>query len=365
MHDEKHLNKKILNQPSQRTKIPMKHSQRIVLLFLAALCLAAAPVLAAPPANTTAPVRTVTDDYGTTVTIAGTPERIVSLAPTNTEILFSLGLSDRVVGVTDYCNYPPEATTKPKIGGFSTVSVEKVAAQNPDLVIASEGNGADLVDHLRKLNMTVIATSPKNVTGILNDITLIGKAADAEGNASAFVSSLEARISAIESNASTLAVHPKVAHIIWNDPIYVSGNGTFQNELIAMADGTNAFPDKSGYATVGTEEFIAANPDILIVNSGTGMGGSEDSVAQYFENETRFANVAAIKNHHVYVIDSDMVDRAGPRIVDALESIASDIQKSEGTTATATPTPAAPGFGIVTALGAGAAVSALVALRKK
>lgn len=346
----------------------MKHAYffAIILIFATALFLAAAPVLAASPANTTAsPARTVTDDYGTTVTIAGTPERIVSLAPTNTEILFALGLGDRVVGVTDYCNYPPEATTKPKIGGFSTVSVEKVAAQNPDLVIASEGNGADLVDHLRKLNMTVIATSPKNVTGILNDITLIGNAAGAKDNASALVASLEARISATKANASALTAHPKVAHIIWNDPIYVSGNGTFQDELIAMAGGTNAFPDKTGYATVGTEEFIAANPDILIVNSGTGMGGSEDSVAQYFENETRFANVAAIKNHHVYVIDSDMVDRAGPRIVDALEIFAADIRESEGTRTTATPTPAAPGFDIVAALGAGAAVFALVTLRKK
>jgi len=343
----------------------MKHSQLIVLLFLAALCLAAAPALAALPANTPAPARTVTDDYGTTVTIAGTPERIVSLAPTNTEVLFALGLGDRVVGVTDYCNYPTEATTKPKIGGFSTVNVEKVAALNPDLVIASEGNGAELVDHLRKLNMTVIATGPKNVTGILNDITLVGDATGDRDNASALVLSLEARINATETNASALAAHPKVAHIIWNDPVYVSGNGTFQDELIAMAGGTNAFSDKTGYATVGTEEFIAANPDILIVNSGTGMGGSEDSVAQYFENETRFANVAAIKNHHVYVIDSDMVDRAGPRIVDALEIIAADIRDSEGTTAAGTPTPTAPGFGIAAALGAGAAAFALIASRKK
>jgi len=330
----------------------MKHSRVFVILFLAAFCLAAAPALAGETSNTTASVRTVTDDYGTTVTIAGTPERIVSLAPTNTEILFRLGLGDRVVGVTDYCNYPREAATKPKIGGFSTVSVEKVAAQHPDLVVASEGNGAELVDHLQKLNMTVIATNPTNVTGILSDITLIGNAAGAKDNASALVASLEARISATEANASALGAHPKVGHIIWNDPIYVSGNGTFQNELIAMAGGTNAFTDKSGYATVGTEEFIAANPDILIVNSGTGMGGSEDSVAQYFENETRFANVAAIKNHQVYVIDSDTVDRAGPRVVDALEIIAADIRASGAAEPAATPTRKTPGFGAVLAIAA-------------
>ncbi|MDD1702677.1 MAG: cobalamin-binding protein [Methanoregula sp.] len=335
----------------------------LILVFAAVLCLAAAPVLAAPPANTTAPARTVTDDYGTAVTIAGTPERIVSLAPTNTEILFSLGLGDRVAGVTDYCNYPAEALTKPKIGGFSTVSVEKVAAQHPDLVVASEGNGAELVDHLRKLNMTVIVTNPKNVSGILRDITLVGEAAGAEDNASARVASLTARIQATEANASALGAHPKVAHIIWNDPIYASGSGTFQDELISMAGGTNAFAGKTGYATIGTEDFIAADPDILIVNSGTGMGGSEDSVAQYFGNETRFAGISAIKNHRVYVIDSDTVDRAGPRIVDALEIVAGDIRTADTGSPAATPSRAAPGFETVPALVALAA-GMVVALRR-
>jgi iron complex transport system substrate-binding protein len=336
-----------------------------LILILTILCLAAVPAFADTPASNTAFERTITDDYGTMVTITGTPERIVSLAPTNTEILFALGLGDRVVGVTDYCNYPAEATAKPKIGGFSTVSFEKVVAQKPDLVVASQGNGAELVDHLRKLNLTVIVTNPQNVRGILNDITFIGKATGADDNATALVNSLSMRIKNTEKNASALTAHPKVAHIIWNDPIYASGNGTFQDELISMAGGTNAFAGKQDYATIGTEDFIAADPDILIVNSGSGMGGSEDAVAQYFENETRFANVAAIKNHRVYVIDSDTVDRAGPRIVDALEIIAGDIQTS-GTTAPAkTPSQKAPGFGIVVVCAACTAAIAFFARMKK
>jgi iron complex transport system substrate-binding protein len=342
----------------------MKHSHLFALLFLLVLCLAAAPALAGENTSTPASVRTVTDDYGTAVTITGTPERIVSLAPTNTEILFALGLGDQIVGVTDYCNYPAEATTKPKIGGFSTVSVEKVVAQHPDLVVASEGNGAELVDHLRKLNMTVIVTNPKNVSGILNDITLVGKASGADDNASVLTASLTARIGATETNASALGAHPKVAHIIWNDPIYASGSGTFQDELIGMAGGTNAFAGKTGYATIGTEEFIAADPDILIVNSGTGMGGTEDSVAQYFENETRFTGVSAIKNHRVYVIDSDTVDRAGPRVVDALEIIAADIRASGAAAPTTTPSQKAPGFGALLALAALGA-GTFMALRKR
>ncbi|HNX16997.1 MAG TPA: cobalamin-binding protein [Methanoregula sp.] len=338
----------------------MKTSRSFIVL-LAVLCLAAVPALAAAPATTTAVFeRTITDDYGTTVIIHGEPQRIVSLAPTNTEILFALGLGDRVVGVTDYCNYPPEALTKPKIGGFSTVSVENVVAQKPDLVVASQGNGAELVDHLKELNMTVIVTNPKNVDGILNDITFIGNAAGADENATARVASLAARINNTEKNASALVTHPKVAHIIWNEPIYGSGSGTFQDELITMAGGRDAFADKNGYATIGIEDFIAADPDVLIVNSGSGMGGSENSIAQYFKNETRFSNVAAIKNHQVYVIDSSTVDRAGPRIVDALEIIAGDIQSAGSTVPAGTPSQKSPGFGTGLALAALCAGSVVV-----
>lgn len=341
----------------------MKNTLTLILL-LAVICLAAVPAQAAAPANSTALFeRTITDDYGTTITIHEKPQRIVSLAPTNTEILFRLGLGDRVVGVTDYCNYPAAATAKPKIGGYSTVSVENVIAQKPDLVIASYGNGAELVDHLKKLNLTVIVTNPENVTGILNDITFVGTATGADDNATALVDSLTTRIQNTEKNASLMTTHPKVAHIIWNDPIYASGNGTFQDQLITMAGGTNAFAGKNDYATIGIEDFIAADPDVLIVNSGSGMGGDENSIARYFENETRFLNVAAIKNHRVYVIDSDTVDRAGPRIVDALEIVAGDIQSAGTVAPTGTPSPKVPGFEMVPALVALAAGS-VVALRR-
>ncbi|MBP7299588.1 MAG: ABC transporter substrate-binding protein, partial [Methanoculleus sp.] len=119
---------------------------------------------------------TVTDDYGEDVRLDTMPVRIVSLAPANTEILFALGLGDRVVGVTDYCNYPVEATTKPKVGGYSTVNIERVVAAHPDLVIAAFGNTEEVVNRLRDLGLTVITLSPDSVEGTLHDIRLIGKA---------------------------------------------------------------------------------------------------------------------------------------------------------------------------------------------
>ena len=343
----------------------MKRIPLLTALFLAALCIAVVPANAAIPAdqNTTF-VRTVTDDSGATVTIHGEPQRIVSLAPANTEILFALGLGDKVVGVTDYCNYPSEAKTKPSIGGYSTISVEKVIALRPDLVVASYGNGADAVIQLNALNQTVITLNPTNITGVLDDITMVGYATRSDDNATALVTPLRARINAVEHNASAMTAHPKVAQIVWNDPLYVSGNGTFQDELITMAGGTNAFSDKPYWATVSAEEFVAANPDILLVNSGTGMGGSEDSIARALENESRFASVAAIKNHHVYVIDSDIVDRGGPRIVDALEIVAADIRDAERTGAgSPTPAPGAQGFGSLVTIG-GLVLGIAVVLRR-
>lgn len=344
----------------------MKHTPFFACMILAALCLAAVPALAASPDNRTASqVLTVTDDTGATVTLHGVPERIVSLAPANTEILFALGLGDKVVGVTDYCNYPPEAMTKPSIGGYSTVSVEKVIALKPDLILADYGNGADVVNRLKGLNQTVIVLNPPDVTGILNDIVMVGHATGTDDNATALVSSLRSRIAAVEKNASALPVHPSIAHVVWNDPLYVSGNGTYQDQVITIAGGTNTFADKQYWATVGIEEFVAANPDIIIVNSGAGMGGGEDAIALAMENESQFANVAAIKNHHVYVVDSDIMDRGGPRIVDALEIVEADIQNAEASEATTTPTQEAPGFGILPALGACATGVVLCAMRRK
>ena len=295
---------------------------------------------------------TITDDMGKTVTIPAVPQRIISLSPSTTEILFGLGLDDRIVGVTEYCDYPAEARDKPKIGGYSTVSIEKVIAQKPDLVVASFGNGEELVDQLQSLDMTVISMDPQTISDVMNDITIIGEATGTPENASDLRGGLEARIQNVEDTASRADDRPKVAHVIWNDPIYVSGSGTFQDEMIRMAGGVNAFPSIDGWKNIGIEDFITANPDVLIVNTGSGMGGDVDVIAKYFREEPRFANVAAISNNRIYLIDSDMVDRAGPRIVDALEDFARDVHpelyKDTSTVITGTPSRKAPGFGPLT-----------------
>lgn len=272
----------------------------------------------------------VTDDTGATVTIASPPQRIVSLAPSNTEILFALGVGDRVVGVTDYCNYPPEALEIPKVGGYSTVNVEKVIALHPDLVIAAYGNGKELIENLRSFGIPVISLHPANLDDVLDSIVLVGTATGDVESATTLAGELSRRIRAVEMEAEGSDYHPRVAHIIWSDPLYVSGNGTFQDELIRLAGGKNAFSHVEGWKNVGIEDFIAADPEVLIVNKGSGMGGGEDAIAQYFREEPRFGRVSAIRDQRIFLVDSDTVDRAGPRIVDALEQFATDIRSAKG-----------------------------------
>ncbi|MEW5720955.1 MAG: helical backbone metal receptor, partial [Chloroflexota bacterium] len=135
-----------------------------------------AELIACAPASTPTPTaQTITDDVGRAVTLKGAPTRIVSLAPSNTEVLYALGLGDRVVGVTQYCDYPPEAKQKPNIGGFSKIDLERVVGLNPDLVLATNIHNKTVVPELEKRGLTVVVVEPKNVDDVLAKITFVGK----------------------------------------------------------------------------------------------------------------------------------------------------------------------------------------------
>ncbi len=295
---------------------------------------------------------TVIDDFGYKTTIHGIPQRIISLAPSNTEILFALGLDDRIVGVTDYCNYPAEAEKINKVGGYSTVNTEKVVAASPDLIIASFGNTEEASTQLREMGFAVIALNPETFYDVIEDIRIVGRATGTETRANEVSGSIQERINAITEKSREVKTRPSVAHIVWYDPIWVSGNHTFQNEMFEMAGGQNAFPDVDGWGIVSLEKFITKDPDILIVNTGSGMGESgKDIIYNHIMNEPRFRNLNAVKNKHVYLVDSDIIDRGGPRLIDALEITASyihpEIYNSPAQEQTTVPAMSSPGFGLV------------------
>jgi len=327
------------------------------------ICLLCIVMLMAPAACAV----TITDDDGVAVAIAEPPQRIISLAPSNTEILYALGLEDRVVGVTDYCNYPPNVADKATVGGYSTVNVEKVVALHPDLVVAADGNTGAVIDRLRGLGLCVIFLNPPDIDGILRDIELVGRATGTEAEADAIVTDMRARMDAVQERHAAISYAPSVAHVVWHEPIYVSGAKTFQHEQIRLAGGRNAFGHIEEWGTVTLEQFITANPEIIIVNSGSGMGdGGENAIYDFFMQEARLKNLDAVKNGRVYIIDSDIIDRGGPRIIDSLELVARDIHPELYDEDAPAPAgaPASPGFGLLGAISALGAVATII-LRKR
>ena len=283
---------------------------------------------------------TVIDDFGKTVTLPGIPQRIVSLAPSNTEIVYAVGAGDRVVGVTDYCNYPPETTDVEKVGGYSSVNIEKVVAAQPDLVLAALGNTEEVVSYIESLGLTVVSLNPASIQDVVDDVRLVGTATGNAQEAATLAVSMEQRITAVRTKAAAAAEWPTVAHVVWYDPIWVSGGNTFQDEMFEIAHAKNAFPDIDGWQIVGLEDFITTDPDIILVNSGSGMGeAGYDLIYTYMMEEPRLQGVTAIREGRVYIVESDTIDRGGPRIVDALEQVAAAIHPDIFGTA-GTPVPA-------------------------
>jgi len=298
----------------------------ILLLFLmtSSLMFTCAGHAAASDVNVTGTNDTVTDDYGVKVSVPSNPQKIVSLSPTNTEILGALGLIDRVVGVTDYSNYPAEAATKTNVGGYTAINSEKVVNLEPDLIIADSGNGNETIEYLRGLGLNVVVLDPKDINGIFKDIVLVGKATGTKDKANSLVSSLRERIDLIKKQVASANTTPTVAHVVSYDPIYVAGKNTYQDEVISLAGGKNAFSNIDEWGTVNIENLLSKDPDYILINSGSGMSDANGSnpVYDYFKQNTQVQSLKAVQNNHLILVDADVISRSGPRIVDAIEMVA-------------------------------------------
>jgi len=264
----------------------------------------------------------ITDGLGRTVDIEEIPQRIVSLAPSNTEFLFALGLGDRVVGVTEHCNYPKEAKLKEKVGGYSAVDIEKVISLSPDLVLADSIHEKTVIPQLEEVGLVVFALNPKGLPDILQDITLVGEITGRKKQASQLVAELSSRIEAITATAGALpeTQRPRVFNLTWHDPIWTSGSGTLADELIQKAGGVNIAHDATGYKVIDLEIVIDRNPEIII--ACTGHGEAENLPFEWATTEPRLENIEARRDGRVYLIDADLIGRSGPRAVDALELLA-------------------------------------------
>ena len=265
---------------------------------------------------------TVRDALGSTVTVRSVPQRIVSLAPAMTEVLYALGLEKRIVGVTEYCDYPPQAKSKPTVGGIVNPSVERVLARKPDLVIGMRLNPKPVLRSLAKAGVPTFAAEPTSIQDLITTITTIGGLTGAHGAARALTARMKDRLRDIEKKVHGTP-RPTVALLYSENPLWIAGAGTFPDHVIRLAGGRNAAVGVTGYKQYSVEALLAHNPDVILLTS---MKGGDNAVrVRDFARRPSMRGLSAVKGNRVYMINADLVDRAGPRIVDGVAEMAAKL----------------------------------------
>ncbi len=249
---------------------------------------------------------------------AETPQRIVSMAPSLTEILFALGLNEKIVGVTEYSDYPPAANEKPVIGTFWQPDIEAVVAARPDMVVTETfDTQTHLAQRLRRLGYRTLSVDVWTVADLYTSIETIGQATGCGREADALLKRMKDNIAQV-SVQTAAGDRPKVLYVIQTQPFRAAGRQTFINELIELAGGVNAIgPTVQKYPPIGAEHVIASAPDVIIAPKMAGVR-REALLARL----ARYPRIPAVVNDRVYVIDDDTVSRLSPRIDEAVATLA-------------------------------------------
>jgi iron complex transport system substrate-binding protein len=240
--------------------------------------------------------------------------RLISLAPSSTEVLFALGVGDRLVGVDQYSDWPPAAQKVPRVGNDLTPSVERIVALKPDAVfVATSANTRELAEQLERLGVRVVVSRVDKLDELWSDIAAIGAAVDKKEAAATLVADLRARLAAVRARVA--AVPPvKTLVVVWADPLTVVGGGGFVDEAIRAAGGNNIAADSpQQYPQYSLERMLARAPDVIVV--GSHKGGPQLAALE------RYGSLPAVKNHRVHALDGDLLFRPGPRLVDGIEAL--------------------------------------------
>jgi len=264
-----------------------------------------------------------TDTLGNEVVLTGTAQRIVSLAPSITEILFEIGAGGQVVGRTDYCDYPEEVKDLPSIGGFSakSISLEAIIALEPDLVIGGSTYQAEVIKALQDAGIPAFVSQPANLAEIKNSLGLIGQITGHVDEAKTSADVMQARIDAVTEAVSAVPAdqRPTVFYEVWHEPLMSSNGKTVIGELIDLAGGVNIFADlPDEYPTVSVEQIVDVDPQFIIGPSSHG----DQMTAEVIGSREGWENLGAVKNKAIYIVDGNIVSHSSPRIVIALEEFA-------------------------------------------
>lgn len=266
----------------------------------------------------------LTDHLGRRVEVPEHPQRIVSLAPSLTETLFALGVGDRVAGVTDYCDYPPEARAKARIGGMINPSKERVVALQPELVlITREGNRRETLEELDRLKIPTFAVETTHLEDISRMIRDLGRAVGEPGTAEALAGGLDRRIARIRK-----AVHGRPARrvlfLVWLQPVISVGRGTFLGELMEQA-GAESISEVSAqpWPHLSIEEIVRRDPEFILVPRSADFAPSREDLMRL----PGFRDLAAVRNDRILYLP-DAIQRPGPRIAEMMETLARSLHPS-------------------------------------
>ncbi len=280
------------------------------------------PTTGAYPAPSSGPIN-LTDGLNRQVTLNGPAQKIVSLAPSNTELLYEVGAGAQVVGRDDFSDFPAEAKALPSVGGsLGNYNLEAITALKPDLVLAAQINTPAQVKSLQDLGLTVYyLNNPKDLAGLYQNLQIVGTLTGKSDQAAALIQSLQARVQAVQAKLAGITTHPKVYYELdATDPTkpYTAGPGSYVDALLQMAGGQNIGASlSSAYAQISSEEVITQNPDFILLGDAA-YGVTIASVGQ----RPGWSVVNAVKNNQVLAFDDNTVSRPTARLVDALENLA-------------------------------------------
>ena len=274
------------------------------------------------------------------------PERIVSLSPSNTEILFAVGAGENVVGVTDYCNYPAELEARietdeiARVGGYWDPSVETIVSLKPDLVLVSTSQctvktnncktncsrrcelTTKVSNRLESLGVNVLTLFPHSIDDVLGNILLVGNATGNSAEATDFVETLKQRINMVVTKSKAVPHKPKVYFEVWNNPYITVNSRTWIGNLIRLAGGTNVFGETvSEWPIIRSEDVIQQNPDIMVFPVIPGVARFWESF-EAVKNRPGWNKISAVMTGSLYEVSRDCISRPGPRLVESLELLA-------------------------------------------
>jgi iron complex transport system substrate-binding protein len=304
----------------------------IAVIVIVSAALIGVYYLNTPASQNQTGIITVVDDQGTTVTLNAVPQKIVSLAPSITPILYEIGVGDKVVGVTSYDDYPYnftawfEAGNMTCIGGFSTPNLEAIATVQPDIIFTTDVN-EDTIPRMRELGYKVVVLSAASVEGVYIDIQIVGDATGAATKATTTVNNLRSQVSSIQEKIMAAGITQNLTvyyEVYYSEQgIMTAGSTTWLNDVITLAGGVNIFADQaSEFPYTSSEVIVSRNPAVIILPTNMGTGTpSYGSVAEV-KARAGWSTIDAIKNDRLYIIDQGIMSEPGILIAEQVQAVA-------------------------------------------